>query len=301
MTVAQNPFAPRVDLKIWMDGQLVPVADAKVSVFDHGFLYGDGIFEGIRVYGGKIWLCKEHLDRLYASADGIALTMPMDRQAVVDAMNAAIRANDVVDGYIRLLVTRGVGDLGINPTRTGNPSVIVIADTISLYPEKFYKEGMRIIISKYTRTPNTSIPSSIKSMNYLNSILALAECVEAGVPEAVMLDVSGNVAECTGDNIFIVRNGELVTTPLSVGILPGVTRSFVMGLARKAGITVKEAMLKPDDLYVADEFFLTGTAAEIVAVTGIDAHVIGDGKPGPVMQQLLADFREAVKAFVANG
>ncbi len=294
----KNPFAPRNELKIWLDGRLVPVADAKISVFDHGLLYGDGVFEGIRVYSGKIFRCREHVQRLFDSAKAIRLTIPMTHEEVTQAMYDTLAANGLAkgDAYIRLVVTRGVGTLGLNPEKTANPSVFIIADQIELYPPELYEKGMSVITCSTIRNHPNAVSPRIKSLNYLNNILGKIEGIDAHVPEAIMLNHEGLVAECTGDNIFVVRDGVLITPPTSAGILEGVTRDTVIELARKRGITLIEKNLVRHDLYIAQECFFTGTAAEVIAVTQIDGRVIGDGKPGPITRRLMADF----KAFVRS-
>jgi len=294
----KNPFAPRNELKIWLDGRLVPVADAKISVFDHGLRYGDGVFEGIRVYSGKIFRCREHVQRLFDSAKAIRLTIPMTHEEVTQAMYDTLAANGLAkgDAYIRLVVTRGVGTLGLNPEKTANPSVFIIADQIELYPPELYEKGMSVITCSTIRNHPNAVSPRIKSLNYLNNILGKIEGIDAHVPEAIMLNHEGLVAECTGDNIFVVRDGVLITPPTSAGILEGVTRDTVIELARKRGITLIEKNLVRHDLYIAQECFFTGTAAEVIAVTQIDGRVIGDGKPGPITRRLMADF----KAFVRS-
>jgi len=294
----KNPFAPRNELKIWLDGRLVPVADAKIRVFDHGLLYGDGVFEGIRVYSGKIFRCREHVQRLFDSAKAIRLTIPMTHEEVTQAMYDTLAANGLAkgDAYIRLVVTRGVGTLGLNPEKTANPSVFIIADQIELYPPELYEKGMSVITCSTIRNHPNAVSPRIKSLNYLNNILGKIEGIDAHVPEAIMLNHEGLVAECTGDNIFVVRDGVLITPPTSAGILEGVTRDTVIELARKRGITLIEKNLVRHDLYIAQECFFTGTAAEVIAVTQIDGRVIGDGKPGPITRRLMADF----KAFVRS-
>jgi branched-chain amino acid aminotransferase len=293
-----NPFAPRADLKIWLDGQIVPVTEAKISVFDHGLLYGDGVFEGIRSYSGKIFKCEQHVQRLYDSAKAIRLTIPMTHEEITRAMYDALAANGLSkgDAYIRLVVTRGVGTLGLNPEKTACPSVFVIADQIELYPSDLYEKGMSVITCSTIRNHPNAVSPRIKSLNYLNNILGKIEGIDAHVPEAIMLNHEGLVAECTGDNIFVVRDGVLITPPTSAGILEGVTRDTVIELARKRGIAMVEKNLVRHDLYIAQECFFTGTAAEVIAVTQIDGRLIGDGKPGPMTRQLMADF----KAFVRS-
>ena len=286
-----NPYAPNPELKIWMDGKLVPSHEAAINVFDHGLLYGDGVFEGIRIYNGRIFEEKAHIRRLFESAKAIRLTVPMTEAEVSKAMTDAMAANGIKgDGYIRLVVTRGVGSLGISIKRTACPTVFVIADTISLYPPETYERGLHCIVSSYVRNhPNSSSPR-VKSLNYLNNILAKAEAQDAGADEAIMLNVSGRVSECTGDNIFVVRNGEVHTPPASEGILQGITRGVVLELARKRKYPTFESLMLRHDLYTADECFATGTAAEVIPITKIEGRLVGDGKMGPITRQLLDDF-----------
>jgi len=287
-----NRFAPRPDLKIYLDGELVPAPDAKISVFDHALLYGDGVFEGIRVYNGRIFECQAHLNRLFESAAAIRLEMPVTREELVAAMEKSVKANGVVNGYIRVVVTRGVGTLGIDPQRSACPSLIIIADRIQLFSPDLYEKGMAIITAATCRNHPNAMPPRIKSLNYLNNILAKLEAIQAGCEEAVMLNHEGYVAECTGDNIFIIKDGALRTPPPYAGLLLGITRAVIIKLARRRDIAVQEMMLTRHDLYTADECFLTGTGAEIMPVTRIDNRVIGSGVPGAITRQLLADFVE---------
>ena len=284
-------------MKVWLDGELVDAEDAKLSVYDHGTLYGDGVFEGIRIYGAKIFQCQAHVDRLYGSAKAIRLAIPYTKQEIVDAMYATLRANGLTDGYIRLVVTRGAGTLGISPFKCPEPTVYVIADQIALYPEEMYENGMAVIIAKTIRTSVRMLNPGVKTLNYLNNIMAKIEAVDAGVAEAIMLNDQGNVAECTGDNLFIVEGGQVVTSPLSAGILPGITRGVVLRLAGAAGVPAAEEDISAERLLAADECFLTGTAAEVISVTKIDETRIGDGKAGPITRKLLAAFRE----YIASG
>ena len=284
-------------MKVWLNGQLVDKADAKLTVFDHGLLYGDGVFEGIRVYDEKVFQCRVHVERLFSSAKGIRLAVPYTKQEIAAAMVETIKANGITDGYIRLVVTRGEGTLGLGPTHCPSPSVFVIADQIALYPEEMYKEGLAIIIAKTVRTSASMLKPSIKSLNYLNNIMAKVEAIDAGVAEAIMLNEHGNIAECTGDNIFIVSDGRLVTPPVSAGILEGVTRGIVLTLGEQMGLAPRQADITPDDLHAADECFLTGTAAEVIAVTSVGGKAIGDGRPGTVTGKLLLAFRE----FISSG
>jgi branched-chain amino acid aminotransferase len=279
-------------VKIFLDGKLVSEDEAKISVFDHGLLYGDGVFEGIRLYGGKIFRLEQHLNRLFASAKAIMLQVPMAKKQLVEACCETCRANKLRDGYIRLVVTRGVGYLGLNPFKCKNPTVFIIASTIELYPEEVYRKGSNLITAATQRTNSAAVSPSIKSLNYLNNILAKIEAVNAGTVEAIMLNSSGHVAECTGDNIFIVRNGKLETPPISAGALNGITRGVVFELAAKMGIPVIEPDLTRYDLVTADECFLTGTAAEIVPVATIDGRPVGTGKPGTLTLKLTAEFRK---------
>lgn len=282
-------------MKIYIDGQFYSEADAKISVFDHGLLYGDGVFEGIRMYHNRVFKLREHIERLYWSAKALLLEIPMTQQELIDATVETCRQNGLRDGYIRLLVTRGKGTLGLDPRRCPKASVIIIASTIQLYPEKYYQEGLTIVTVPTTRNLVNSVNPAIKSLNYLNNILARIEANNAGVEEAIMLNSDGFVAECTGDNVFIVQKGRLFTPPLSAGALYGITRNTVLDAARELGIPTAEPQLTRYDVYIADEMFLTGTAAEMVPVVKVDGRVIGDGKPGPVTAKLLAAFREKTK------
>lgn len=295
----ENPFAPKPDLKIYLDGRIVPVAEAKISVFDHGLLYGDGVFEGLRVYGGKIFKLAAHIQRLFDSAKAIRLAIPMTPDQIGDACNMTVAANNIVDGYVRLVVTRGVGYLGLGPTRTACPSVFVIADQIELYPREMYEKGMAVITSSVLRNHPNALSARVKSLNYLNNILAKIEAIDAGVSEAIMFNHQGFVAECTGDNIFVVRRGEVLTPPASEGILEGITRAVVIELLCKRDIPLRQAQLVGHDLYIADECFLTGSAAEVVPVNRINGRVIGDGQPGPITRQIMADFAACVRSDTA--
>lgn len=281
--------------KIYLDGQLVDKEHALISVYDHGLLYGDGIFEGIRVYSGRVFRHRDHIERLYESARAIRLTIPLSLEEMIQAVEQTVAANNLTDGYVRLVVTRGAGSLGLDIRRTSHPMVIIIADTISLYPEEMYEKGMEIITASTLRNHPGALSPRIKSLNYLNNILAKIEGTDAGCAEALMLNHLGQVAECTGDNIFIVKHGVLKTPPTDAGILEGVTRNVVMELAVAAGIEVKEMPLLRHDIYVADECFLTGTAAEVIAVTRLDGRPIGDGIPGPITRQLRARFQKYVR------
>jgi len=282
-------------MKIFMDGKYYSERDAKVSVFDHGLLYGDGVFEGIRAYHGHVFKLKEHIDRLFYSAKAILLELPMSHAQLMKATVETCRANKLRDGYIRLVVTRGVGTLGLNPRTCKKPSVIIIADKIQLYPPEYYQRGLDIITVPTVRNLHSALNPAIKSLNYLNNILAKIEANNAGVEEAVMLNAEGFVAECTGDNLFIVKNRALFTPPLSAGALYGITRQTVIELAEEAGLTVSEPNLTRYDLFNADECFLTGTGAELIPVVKIDGRVIGTGKPGPITRRLEEDYHALTK------
>ncbi|MGN6554507.1 MAG: branched-chain-amino-acid transaminase [Verrucomicrobiota bacterium] len=282
-------------MKVYIDGKFYEERDAKVSVFDHGLLYGDGIFEGIRAYNGRVFRLKEHIDRLFYSAKAILLNIPISHAELMRAVVESCRTNNIRDGYIRLLVTRGVGTLGLNPNRCKNPSVIVIADKIQLYPEELYARGMDIITVPTVRNLHSAVNPAIKSLNYLNNILAKIEANNSGCEEAIMLNADGYVAECTGDNIFIVKAGKLLTPPLSAGALYGITRQTVIELAQKLGVEVSEPNLTRYDIFNADECFLTGTGAEIVPVVKVDGRVIGDGKPGALTRKLVTDYHALTK------
>ncbi len=290
-TMPENAFAPRAGLKVWVGEGIVPVEQAVVSVFDHALLYGDGVFEGIRIYRGRIFKEQEHIQRFIESAKVIRLNLPMDGDTLSRAMYETMRANGVSgDAYIRLLATRGVGALGISIRRTANPSIIIIVDKIALYPAEVYERGLHCVISSISRNHVNALNPRIKSLNYLNNVLAKAEAQAVGADEAIMLGIDGHVCECTGDNIFIIRDGELLTPGRWEGILEGITRGVVMELARKRGMTVKETSLVRHDLFIAEECFATGTAAEIVPITEVNQLPIGDGKPGRVTKQLMEDF-----------
>ena len=282
-------------MKIYINGKYLDESHAKISVFDHGLLYGDGIFEGIRAYHGRVFKLREHIDRLFFSAKAILLDIPLSPAQVARAVVETCRRNKIRDGYIRLVVTRGIGTLGLNPRSCKKPSVIVIADKIQLYPPALYRRGLDIITVPTARNLHSALNPAIKSLNYLNNILAKIEANHGGCEEAVMLNAEGFVAECTGDNVFIVKNGALSTPPLSAGALYGITRQTVMELAEEAGIKVSEPNLTRYDLFCADECFLTGTGAEIVPVVRIDGRVVGNGKPGPITRQLGDDYHALTK------
>ncbi|TLD41941.1 MAG: Branched-chain amino acid aminotransferase [Candidatus Jettenia ecosi] len=282
-------------LKIYINGQILPQEDAKISVFDHGLLYGDGVFEGIRAYNGKIFTLNQHLDRLYDSATAIALKIPLTKDEMAHAIKKTMEANNLTDSYIRLVVTRGVGKLGLDPNKCATPQVIIITDTIELYSKTLYEKGLDIVTVTTIRNHFSALDPKIKSLNYLNNILAKLESIQAGAGEALMLNKDGNVAECAGDNIFIVKNNTLLTPPESAGILIGITRNIVIELATEIGIQVKEELMTRYDLYIADECFLTGTAAEIIPVVRIDGRTIGTGKPGKVTLSLLKKYQDLTK------
>jgi branched-chain amino acid aminotransferase len=283
-------------LKVWLNDKLVDEDQAKISVFDHALLYGDGVFEGIRVYGGKIFEFAAHLDRLYDSAKVIRLVIPMDKDALTNTVKKTVEANNIVDGYIRLVVTRGTGDLGLNPLICKKAGVIIIADSIQLYPEELYEKGLRVVSAATIRNHPLSLPPQIKSLNYLNNILAKIEALDKDVSEAIMYNHEGYVAEAIADNVFIVKNGVIYAPPTQAGSLPGITRAVVMRLAKAENIEVVEKNLVRFDLYVCDEFFLTGTAAEVIGIVEMDGRVIGDGKPGPITRLLRKRFYEYTRS-----
>jgi len=282
-------------LKVWIDGKLYDKDDAKVSVYDHGLLYGDGVFEGIRVYSGRVFRAADHLTRLFDSAKAIRLTIPYTRDEVQAAMEQTIKANNFTDCYIRLVVTRGAGYLGLNPNKCPRATMIVITDTIELYPKEMYEKGMAVITSSVIRNHPNAMSPRIKSLNYLNNILAKIEANDAGVPEAIMLNHNGNVAECTADNIFVVRDGVVATPGTADGILEGITRGVILKLCKQLNIPCVEKTLQRHDLYIADECFLTGSAAEVVPVTKIDGRPIGTGQPGPVTRKLIDAFHRYIR------
>ncbi len=285
------------DMKIWINGKLVAEKDAKISVFDHGLLYGDGVFEGIRAYNGRVFKLDEHLERLWDSARAIALTIPITRKAMVAAVLATCRANRVRDGYIRLVVTRGVGGLGLNPYLCKKAQIIIIAGTIQLYPEELYRNGMAVVTAGTPRNMPEALNPRIKSLNYLNNIMAKIEAINAGVMECILLNPQGFVAEASGDNIFAIKGRRLTTPPPWCGALRGITRDTVLELAAEMGLDAREDVMMRYDLYTADEVFLTGTAAEIIAVTNVDRRPIGGGKPGPLTRKLAARFAEYARSM----
>jgi branched-chain amino acid aminotransferase len=285
-----------MSLKVYIAGKLWDKEDAKISVYDHGLLYGDGVFEGLRSYSGKVFRLEQHLQRLWESARAIWLEIPMSPEEMGKAIYDTLAANQLKDAYIRLVVTRGSGTLGLDPNRTSNPQVIIITDLISLYPEEYYRNGLEIVTASTVRNHPAALSARIKSLNYLNNILAKIEGQKAGCVEAMMLNTRGEVAECTGDNIFLVRHGELLTPPIDAGILEGITREAVIELARAKGITVREIPLTKHDVYIAHECFLTGTAAEVVPVVKVDNRSIGTGRPGPITTDLIERFRHLTRA-----
>ena len=276
-------------LKVFINGTLYNKEDAKVSVYDHGFLYGDGVFEGMRSYGGSVFRMKEHLDRLWESAEKIQLEIPMSKEQMADSVNATLAANEIEDGYIRLVVSRGEGILGLDPNKCPTPNIIIITDLITLYPDEFYQNGLEIITAKTIRNHPGALDPRIKSLNYLNNILAKIEGLAAGCVETLMLNHQGEVAECTGDNIFIVQDGRLLTPPVEAGVLEGITRGAVMELAAEDDVEVVETTMTLEDVYAAEEVFLTGSAAEIVPVIKVDGNQIGNGTPG-LLTRRIADL-----------
>jgi len=282
-------------MKIYLDGQFVDQADAKISVFDHGLLYGDGVFEGIRLYDGNIFRLEEHLERLEYSAKAILLRLPLSRKELSDAVCETCRQNKLKNAYIRLVVTRGVGDLGLAPWLCPKPSIFIIAAGISLYPEEYYQNGLAIVTVPTRRITPAALPPTIKSLNYLNNILGKIEAKQFGALEAIMLNEQGYVAECTADNVFIVHKGELLTPSASQGALRGITRGTIMDIAGELGIPLREGNLTRYDMWCSDECFLTGSGAEVIPVVKLDGREIGTGKPGPITQRVLASFRERVR------
>ena len=279
-------------MKIYIDGEFYDKENAKISVFDHGLLYGDGVFEGIRFYNGRVFHLEEHIDRLFDSARAIALNIGMDKSAVIEATLETIRQNNLQDGYIRLVVTRGVGDLGLNPMLCPKASLFIIASKITLYSADKYENGLDVVTCATRRIPHGALSPMVKSLNYLNNVMAKIEAQNAGAGEGLMLNEQGFVSECTGDNIFIIKNGVITTPPISSGALAGVTRSVVFDLASEFGIPIHEPMMTRYDIFTADECFLTGTAAEVIPAVKLDTRLIGDGKPGPITRRLITRFRE---------
>ena len=285
-----------MSLKIYINGKLFDKEDAKISVYDHGLLYGDGVFEGIRSYGGKVFKLAEHLDRLWNSAKVIWLEVPMSKDEMAGAIEQTLAVNGIKDGYIRVIVTRGRGTLGLDPSKCSDPQVIIIADRIALYPEELYRKGLEIVTVSTVRNHPAALSPRVKSLNYLNNILAKIEGLQAGCIEALMLNHLGQVSECTGDNLFLVRDGRVMTPPVEAGILEGITRQAVIDLSRQElDIEVREVPLTKHDVYIADECFLCGTAAEIIPVVKADSRTIGDGAPGKITHQLMAAFHELTR------
>ena len=282
-------------LKIYINNEYIDKENAKISIFDHGFLYGDGVFEGIRSYNRLVFKLAEHIDRLYESASAIGLKIPLSKKEMIKAVLDTLKLNKLDDAYIRLIVTRGVGDLGLDPRKCKSPSILIITDKIELYPEKLYKEGLKLTIASIFRNHPKALNPQIKSLNYLNNILAKIEAINNGYEEALMLSSDGYAAECAGDNIFIIKGNNLITPPSDVGILKGITRDAVMDIGRKLGMGVSEKLLKAEDLFKADECFLTGTAAEVIPVTSIDKKPVGTGKPGSITLKLVKEFRLLTK------
>ena len=281
--------------KIWINGKYYEKQDARISVYDHGLLYGDGVFEGLRSYGGEVFRLAQHLTRLWNSAKAILLEIPMSREEIGRAIDETLKTNGLADGYVRLIVTRGAGSLGLDPDRTSDPQVIIITDHITVYPEELYRQGLEIVTASTQRNHPSALNPRIKSLNYLNNILAKIECTKAGCMEALMLNHKGEVAECTADNIFLVREGVLLTPPTDAGILEGITRDAVIELARASGREVREMSITRHDVYIADEVFLTGTAVEVIAVVKVDSRQIGDGAPGPVTRDLTERFHKLTR------
>lgn len=293
---ASRAASPAKELTIFLDGKFLPESEAKVSVFDHGLLYGDGIFEGIRFYNGRVFKLEEHHDRLWDSARSICLDIPMSREAMTEALLETVRRNDLRDGYIRQIVTRGVGNLGLNPAQCKRPSVIIIATSIALYPKEAYESGLTIVTCA-TRRPGAAVLNpAVKSLNYLNNVMARIEANLAGADEALLLNDAGNVSECTADNIFVIKHGRIFTPPITAGALRGITRSVIFDIAAELGIPISETDITRHDVFIADECFLTGTAAEAIPVIKADGRQIGSGKPGPITTRVIARFRELTRS-----
>ncbi len=295
-SASEKAAAGTPNFKVWINGKLYEKQDAKISVYDHGLLYGDGVFEGLRSYDGKVFRLEEHLKRLWNSAKAILLEIPMSPEAIGRAIDETLQANGISNGYIRLVVTRGAGTLGLDPNRTSDPQVIIITDFIAVYPQELYQEGLEIITASTLRNHPAALNPRIKSLNYLNNILAKIESLQAGCMEALMLNHKGEVAECTADNIFLVRDGVLLTPPTDAGVLEGITREAVMELARQQGLEVREVPITRHDVYIADECFLTGTAVEVIAVVKVDSRKIGSGKPGPITCDLKERFHKLARS-----
>ncbi len=282
-------------LQIYIDGEFFDEANARISVFDHGLLYGDGVFEGIRFYHGRVFRMEEHIDRLWESAHSICLDLPISREEMDEALLETIRQNGLRDGYVRLIVTRGVGNLGLNPTQCKAPSVIIIASTIALYSEEVYRRGLTVVTVATRRMGPATLNPAIKSLNYLNNVLARIEANLANADEGLMLNDAGNIAECTADNLFIIKRGQIMTPPISAGALRGITRAVVFDIAKDLDLPIAERELSRHDLYTADEAFLTGTAAEVIPMIKADGRFIGDGKPGEITRRAIARFRELTR------
>lgn len=282
--------------KIWLDGDIVEEAEAKISVFDHGLLYGDGIFEGIRFYEGRVFRLEEHIERLFLSAKALLLKMPWTLEEICEACLSTIRANSLQDGYIRLVVTRGVGDLGLNPYLCPSPSMFIIASGITLYPKELYENGLEVVTCSTRRPTPASLSPQVKSLNYLNNVMAKVEALKAGAKEGLMLNEQGYVAECTGDNVFLVKKGEVLTPPVSDGSLDGITRQVIFDLCEELNIPIRECSMTRYDLYTADESFLTGTAAETIPMVKLDEREIGNGKPGPISLRLIEAYSKKVRS-----
>ena len=279
-------------MKIYLNGKFVDKDRAYISVFDHGLLYGDGVFEGIRTYDCLVFRLKEHIDRLFKSADAIELKMPMTKMALIEAVIKTLKANKLKDAYIRLVITRGIGDLGLDPRKCPRPTLFIIADKIALYPKEYYEKGLELVTVPTVRNHPEALNPQLKTLNYLNNILAKIEATNAGMDEAILLNSQGYVTECTGENIFYVKGREIVTPPTYVGILKGITRDVAMRISKELGYLVDERPFTRHDLYIAEEVFLTGTAAEIVPVAKIDSRVIGIGRPGKTTLKLMAEFKK---------
>jgi branched-chain amino acid aminotransferase len=279
-------------MKVYIDGEILDEADAKISVFDHGLLYGDGVFEGIRMYNGRVFRLEEHIDRLYDSARVILLDIGIDKQAMTAAVLDTIRANGLTQGYVRLVVTRGVGSLGLNPFQCPKASVIVIAANITLYAPEKYEDGLKVVTCSTRRPTPAALSPSVKSLNYLNNVMAKVEAIHAEADEGLMLNEQGYVAECTGDNVFVIHDGKITTPPVSAGSLPGITWKVIFDIAREKGVSIEEKQMTRYEIYTADEAFLTGTAAEVIAMVSLDRRPIGDGKPGKLTAEFIARFRE---------
>lgn len=288
-------MSSKSNLKIYINGELFDKENAKISVYDHGLLYGDGVFEGIRSYNGKVFHMDDHLDRLWYSAKAIILEIPMTKAEMAKAIVDTLEVNKIKDGYIRVVVTRGAGSLGLDPNRCSDPRVIIITDHVALYPPELYEKGLEIVTVSTVRNHPAALSPRIKSLNYLNNILAKIEGAQAGCIEALMLNCKGEVAECTGDNIFIIRQNRLLTPPLEAGILEGITRDVVIALGKEIGMEVSETPMTKHDVYIADECFLTGTAAEVVPVVKVDSRKIGSGTPGPITKDLMARFKKITR------